>query len=144
MALFFDWKVDRVLMVVGLSSPLPKSSLVGLGIYEHPQTPTLALPSREHPLKPAYLCSLALGLINRRIAKWTQSLSKSSFILFYSWCVAPQLVVLGGHMSALSRLGFSPFSPRPRSHRRKFTAIKPCSSLYRYRSRFLLQFHTRI
>jgi len=24
--LFFDWKVDRVLMVVGLSSPLSKSS----------------------------------------------------------------------------------------------------------------------
>ena len=38
MALFFDWKVVRVLMVVGLSSPL----------------------------------------------------SKSSFILFYSWCFAPQ------------------------------------------------------
>ena len=33
---------------------------------------TLALPSREHPLKPAYLCSLAFGLITRWITKWTQ------------------------------------------------------------------------
>ena len=33
---------------------------------------TLALPSREHPLKPAYLCSLAFGVMTRRIAKWTQ------------------------------------------------------------------------
>ena len=28
MALFFDWKVVRVLMVVGLSSPLSKSSFI--------------------------------------------------------------------------------------------------------------------
>ena len=28
MALFFNWKVDRVLMVVGLSSPLSKSSFI--------------------------------------------------------------------------------------------------------------------
>ena len=28
MALFFNWKVDRVLMVVGLSSPLSKSSFM--------------------------------------------------------------------------------------------------------------------
>ena len=33
---------------------------------------TLALPSREHPLSPAYLCSLAFGVMNRWIAKWTQ------------------------------------------------------------------------
>ena len=33
---------------------------------------TLALPSREHPLNPAYLCSLAFGVMTRRIAKGTQ------------------------------------------------------------------------
>ena len=33
---------------------------------------TLALPSREHPLKPAYLCSLAFGVMTRWITKWTQ------------------------------------------------------------------------
>ena len=40
MALFFDWKVDRVLMIVGLSSPLPKSSFIlfMLGVFA-PQKP---------------------------------------------------------------------------------------------------------
>ena len=33
---------------------------------------TLALPSREHPLNPAYLCSLAFGVMTRWITKWTQ------------------------------------------------------------------------
>ena len=32
----------------------------------------LALPSREHPLNPAYLCSLAFGVMTRWITKWTQ------------------------------------------------------------------------
>ena len=33
---------------------------------------TLTLPSREHPLYPAYLCSLAFGVMTRWITKWTQ------------------------------------------------------------------------
>jgi len=39
MALFFDWKVVRVLMVVGLSSPLSKSSFILfiLGVFAPPK-----------------------------------------------------------------------------------------------------------
>ena len=39
MALFFDWKVVRVLMVVGLSSPLSKSSFILfiLGVFSTPK-----------------------------------------------------------------------------------------------------------
>ena len=39
MALFFDWKVVRVLMVVGLSSPLSKSSFILfiLGAFRTPK-----------------------------------------------------------------------------------------------------------
>ena len=38
MALFFDWKVVRVLMVVGLSSPLSKSSFIYLFlVFLHPK-----------------------------------------------------------------------------------------------------------